>query len=50
MHLEEPFVAQVLGAAHAEGMGEIREESIELVGARLGELRVKWKPADVVMG
>ncbi len=27
------------------GLGEIREESIEIVGERLDNLRVAWKPA-----
>ncbi|MHC4507700.1 MAG: DUF362 domain-containing protein [Planctomycetota bacterium] len=27
------------------GLGEIREQSIEVLGERLGDLRVEWKPA-----
>ena len=27
------------------GLGEIREESIEIVGEKLDNVRVEWKPA-----
>ncbi len=29
------------------GLGEIREKSIEILGEKLDNLRVKWKPAKV---
>ena len=40
-------VAEVkqLGIAYAMGLGEMREESIEIVGERLDDLRVEWLPA-----
>lgn len=34
-----------LGLGFDMGLGEIREESIELVGAKLDDLRVAWQPA-----
>ena len=40
-------VAEVkqLSKAYEMGLGEIREESIEIVGERLDDLRVEWLPA-----
>lgn len=29
------------------GLGEIREQSIEILGEKLDDLRVEWKPAQV---
>jgi len=37
-----------LGMAYAMGLGEMREESIEIVGERLDNLRVEWLPAKLV--
>jgi len=34
-----------LGMGFGMGLGEIREESIKIVGEKLDNLRVKWKPA-----
>lgn len=34
-----------LTMAYDQGLGQIREELIEIVGASLGELRVEWRPA-----
>jgi uncharacterized protein (DUF362 family) len=34
-----------LGLGHQMGLGEIREEAIEIVGERLEDLRVAWRPA-----
>jgi hypothetical protein len=34
-----------LGMGFEMGLGEIREESIEVVGAKLDDLRVAWQPA-----
>jgi hypothetical protein len=34
-----------LGMAYEMGLGEMREESIEIVGERLDDLRVAWLPA-----
>ena len=41
-------VAEVkqLGMAYEMGLGEMREESIEIVGERLDDLRVSWLPAE----
>ena len=36
-----------LGMGFAMGLGEIREKSIRIVGEKLGNLRVKWKPARI---
>jgi len=36
-----------LGMGFVMGLGEIREESIRIVGEKLGNLRVKWKPARI---
>jgi uncharacterized protein (DUF362 family) len=35
-----------LGMGYEMGLGEMREESIEIVGERLDNLRVDWKPAE----
>jgi uncharacterized protein (DUF362 family) len=37
-----------LGLAYEMGLGEMREESIEIVGERLDDLRVEWLPAKLV--
>ena len=34
-----------LAMGHEMGLGEIREESIEMSGEKLDDLRVRWKPA-----
>jgi uncharacterized protein (DUF362 family) len=47
MGQESPYVGEVLRMAHQAGMGAICAESIELVGARLDELRLEWRPARV---
>ncbi len=43
MNLETPFVTEIL--AMEPSLGRISAESIELVGARLADLRVDWRPA-----
>jgi uncharacterized protein (DUF362 family) len=42
-------VAEVkqLGMAYEMGLGEMREESIEILGERLDDLRVEWRPANL---
>ena len=35
-----------LGMAHEQGLGEVREDSIEIIGERLDDLRVEWLPAE----
>jgi uncharacterized protein (DUF362 family) len=45
MNLETPFVNEILTMAAEAGMNEICETSIELVGARLSDLRVRWQAA-----
>jgi hypothetical protein len=32
--------------AFEQGLGEVREDSIEMVGEKLGDLRVDWIPAE----
>lgn len=39
-----------LQMAYNQGIGQIREEHIELVGAALRDLQVDWKPADITTG
>lgn len=39
------YVDHVLSMAYARGMGLIEEASIDIVGERLDDLRVEWKPA-----
>ena len=48
MGQESPYVGEILHMAHQAGMGAICTESIELVGARLDELRLDWRRARVV--
>lgn len=47
MGQESPYVGDILRLAHLEGMGAICSESIEIVGARLDELRLDWRRARV---
>jgi uncharacterized protein (DUF362 family) len=47
MGQESPYVGDILRMAHQAGMGAICTESIELVGARLDDLRLDWRPARV---
>ncbi len=47
MGQESPYVGDILRMAHQDGMGAICTESIELVGARLDELRLEWRSARV---
>ena len=44
MNHEVTDVKQIV-MGHERGLGEMREEAIEIVGERLDDLRVKWKPA-----
>jgi uncharacterized protein (DUF362 family) len=41
----DPGKVKQLAMGSEMGLGEIREESIELVGENLDNLRVAWKPA-----
>jgi len=45
---DDAFVNRVLGKAPEQGLGVISEESIEVVGARLDDLRLKWQPAKII--
>jgi uncharacterized protein (DUF362 family) len=45
MGLEEPFASEILTMAQDAGLGQICESGIELVGARLQDLRIDWRPA-----
>jgi len=47
MGQESPYVGEILRMAHEAGMGAICTESIDLVGARLDELRLEWRRAQV---
>lgn len=47
MNLDGTYVDRILTMAHQQGLGEIREKAIEIVGERLDDLRVKWLPAKV---
>ena len=40
------YVDGILTMAHKQGLGVIYEESIEIVGERLDDLRVEWLPAE----
>lgn len=43
----DPGKVAQLGMAHEMGLGEMRKDRIELIGARLSELRVPWRKAEV---
>jgi uncharacterized protein (DUF362 family) len=45
MGLEEPFASEILAMARDAGLGVLCAPSIELVGARLEDLRVPWTAA-----
>jgi uncharacterized protein (DUF362 family) len=45
MGLEAPFASEILTMARDAGLGVLCEPSIELVGARLDDLRVPWTAA-----
>jgi len=47
MGQESPYVGDILRMAHEAGLGTICAESIELVGARLDDLRLEWRRAQV---
>ncbi len=49
LNQESPYVGAILAMAHDAGMGVVCEQSIELVGATLNQLRVNWRPAQVDM-
>lgn len=42
----EPMYVNHLRMAYQQGMGERREERIELVGAQMSEIRMEWIPSD----
>jgi uncharacterized protein (DUF362 family) len=46
----DSYVERILSRARQQGLGEMREEAIEIVGAKLSELRVEWKPARLDYG
>ena len=48
MGQESPYVGDILRMAHQAGMGAICAESIEILGARLEDLRIDWRRAEVV--
>ncbi len=42
-----PFIPPVMD--HDMGLGEIKEEHIEMLGEKLENLRVQWKPAKLIL-
>jgi uncharacterized protein (DUF362 family) len=40
------YVERILTMAHGQGLGVIRQGAIEVVGERLDDLRVEWRPAE----
>jgi uncharacterized protein (DUF362 family) len=47
---DEAYADRFLTAAQNRGLGVMDEEAIELVGERLDDLRVRWKPAKLAVG
>jgi uncharacterized protein (DUF362 family) len=41
------YVERVLSMGYEQGLGEVREDSIEIIGERLDNLRVDWIPAEL---
>jgi uncharacterized protein (DUF362 family) len=50
MNHDAVYVDRILTLAHEQGLGEMREEAIEIVGERLDDLRVEWLPAKLEYG
>jgi uncharacterized protein (DUF362 family) len=46
MNQDRIYVDEILIMAHERGLGVIGEEAIEVVGERLDDLRMEWRPAD----
>jgi uncharacterized protein (DUF362 family) len=42
----DPRYVRHLRLAHQQGMGQMDEENIELVGARMSDLHMEWLPSD----
>ena len=47
---QDPPAIAHLNMAYNQGLGQIREDKIEIIGASLDELRVEWQPADHLEG
>ena len=43
----DPANLQQIAKAHAQGLGEIRQDAIEIVGEKLDNLRADWDHAEV---
>ena len=43
------YVDRILAMGYEMGLGEVREDSIEIIGERLDNLRVDWKPAKLAI-
>ncbi|MGB6837576.1 MAG: DUF362 domain-containing protein [Dehalococcoidia bacterium] len=43
------YVDRILAMGYEQGLGEVREDSIEIIGERLDNLRVDWKPAKLAI-
>ena len=50
MNHDAAYVDRILAKAYKQGLGEVREEAIEVVGERLDALRVEWRPAKLKNG
>jgi uncharacterized protein (DUF362 family) len=50
MDLETPFAPDILTMARDAGLGVLCASSIELLGARLDDLRMRWAPAQPAVG
>lgn len=47
---QDPYQVPYLGMAYHQGIGQIHEGLIDLVGAQLSDLRVEWTPAEPTDG
>ena len=47
---QDALAVRHLDMAYKQGIGQIQEDHIELMGARLDDLRVHWKPAEPTDG
>ena len=50
MNHDDSYVSRILTMASQQGLGVINKKSIEIMGDRLDNLRIDWKPANLVFG
>lgn len=50
MNHDAAYIDRILASAHEQGLGEMREQEIKIVGERLDDLRVEWRPAKLAYG